>query len=135
MSKRERDYLFIKPGSMFWRVRFQAGGKSTERSLGTTDRAEAEQLAWPLIGQHGAAVAARRPRARQVEEMAMQPRPEPYPVDNGVQIVATPNDLVFWKDGAVVDIKPNRQFYAVIEPPTKLTWEPSTRSLACSPRP
>jgi hypothetical protein len=48
-SKRKRDYLFLRPGSQYWRVRLQADGRSIEKSLGTSDRAEAEVLALPYI--------------------------------------------------------------------------------------
>ena len=134
MSKRERDYLFIKPGSKFWRVRFQADGKSTERSLGTTDRDEAERLAWKAIGQHRAAVAARRPHARRVEETELQPRPEPYPGREPDELdFATSDQIITMKGGVMVGTRPNRQSYTVISPPTKLTWEAIDKVLGVQP--
>jgi len=62
MSKRTRDYLFLRPNSQFWRVRFQSGGRSIEKSLGTTDRRQAEVLALPYIAEHKARLLAVRPR-------------------------------------------------------------------------
>jgi hypothetical protein len=61
-SKRKRDYLFLRPGSQYWRVRLQANGRSVERSLGTTDRAQAEVLALPLIAEHKLRLLEARPR-------------------------------------------------------------------------
>ena len=42
-----RDYLFRKNGSSNWSVRFQRDGKDTIKSLGTSNRQEAEIIAGP----------------------------------------------------------------------------------------
>ena len=59
--KRERDYLFLRPGSRNWHIRFQ-GEERTERSLGMSDRRQAEIIALPMIAAHRAKVLARQPR-------------------------------------------------------------------------
>ena len=59
--KRERDYLFQRAGSRNWHIRLQ-GDPRIERSLGTSDRRQAEIIALPMIAQHRAKVLARQPR-------------------------------------------------------------------------
>ena len=65
MSKRKHgkhDYLYQRPGSRNWWLRLQFAGSDTGQSLGTTDRAEAEILALPIIAEHKAKLLAARPR-------------------------------------------------------------------------
>src|SRR6266566_794646 len=93
MSKRKRDYLFKRPNSQHWRVRFQMGGRSVEQSLGTPDRANAEIIALPLIAEHKAKLVEARPRL----ERSWQPQYEPgreHPGPDGGRIIATERELI-----------------------------------------
>src|SRR5258706_16083045 len=49
---RKTDYLFQRPGSAHWYVKLQSPGGRIEKSLGTSDRAQAEILASPFIQAH-----------------------------------------------------------------------------------
>jgi integrase len=92
MSKRKRDYLFKRPNSQHWRVRFQMGGRSVEKSLGTPDRAHAEIIALPLIAEHKAKLLEARPRV----ERSWQPQYEPgreHVGPDGSRIIATEREL------------------------------------------
>src|SRR6266566_2037949 len=92
MSKRKRDYLFKRPNSQHWRVRFQMGGRSVEQSLGTPDRAHAEIIALPLIAEHKAKLLEARPRL----ERSWQPQYEPgreHVGPDGSRIIATEREL------------------------------------------
>jgi integrase len=93
MPKRRRDYIFLRPGSQFWRVRLQRNGKSVEQSLGTADRALAEVRAMPMIMEHRAKVLAERPRLAG----AWRPMYEPgrtHPGPDGGSIIATDRQLL-----------------------------------------
>jgi integrase len=92
MTKRKRDYLFKRAGSQHWRVRFQMGGRSEEKSLGTPDRAQAEILALPLIAAHKAKLLEARPRF----ETSWRPQYEPgreHVGPDGGRIIATEREL------------------------------------------
>src|SRR5437660_95643 len=92
MSKRKRDYLFKRTNSQHWRVRFQMGGRSVEKSLGTPDRAQAEIIALPLIAEHKAKLLEARPRL----ETSWQPQYEPgreHVGPDGSRIIATEREL------------------------------------------
>ena len=92
MTKRKRDYLFKRDGSQHWRVRFQKGGRSVEKSLGTPDRAQAEIIALPLIAHHKAKLLEARPRL----ETSWQPQYEPgreHVGPDGGRIIATEREL------------------------------------------
>ena len=62
MPKGKRDYLFKRRGSENFWIKLRSPAGRVERSLGTSDRREAEVLALPLIAQHKAALLAARPR-------------------------------------------------------------------------
>src|SRR2546423_14080940 len=50
---RKTDYLFLRDGSRNWQIKLQyPGGERLEKSLGTSDRAQAEILALPYIQEH-----------------------------------------------------------------------------------
>ena len=56
---RKIDYLFLRNGSRNWHIKLQsAGGERFEKSLGTSDRAQAEILALPYIEKHKTRLAA-----------------------------------------------------------------------------
>src|SRR5690349_10872523 len=87
-NKRKRDYLFLRPGSQYWRVRLQADGRSIEKSLGTSDRAQAEVLALPYIAEHKAKLLAARPRIEPVWRHQYAPGRE-HTSPDGERIIAT----------------------------------------------
>src|ERR1700721_156913 len=50
---RKIDYLFLRNGSRNWQIKLQyPSGQRVEKSLGTSDRAQAEILALPYIQDH-----------------------------------------------------------------------------------
>ena len=49
---RRADYLFIQPGNRNWHIKLQSPTGRIERSLGTSDRVQAEILALPMIAEH-----------------------------------------------------------------------------------
>src|SRR5260370_19166574 len=92
-NKRKRDYLFLRPGSQYWRVRFQMDGRSVEKSLGTTDRARAEVLALPLIAEHKARLWEARPRIEPTWRHQYAPGREHIGADGG-RIIAMERELL-----------------------------------------
>jgi hypothetical protein len=56
------SYLFQRPGSENYYVKLRSPAGRVERSLGTSDRREAEVIAGPMITAHKAALLAARPR-------------------------------------------------------------------------
>jgi len=92
--KRSRDYLFKKPGSRFWRLRLQAGGRSIERSLRTTDRLEAEALALPIIAQHKQRLIENRPRL--ATGIRYKVAPGDHTAPDGGRIIATPRTVIYF---------------------------------------
>ena len=92
-SKRKRDYLFLRPGSQYWRVRLQTDGRSVEKSLGTSDRAQAEVLALPYIAEHKTKLLAARPRIEPIWRHQYEPGREHATPDGG-RIIATDNELI-----------------------------------------
>src|SRR5450756_184709 len=59
---RHGSYLFQRPGSENFYVKLRSPTGRIEKSLGTSDRREAEIAALPLIRDHKAALLAARPR-------------------------------------------------------------------------
>jgi integrase len=106
MSKRKRDYLFKRNGSQYWRVRFQMGGRSVEKSLKTTDRREAELAALPLIAEHKAKLLAMRPWLEPTWVQQYQPGLHVGP--DGKRFFATERELHHLDgDGLVIHREPN----------------------------
>jgi integrase len=106
-SKRKRDYLFLRPGSQYWRVRFQMDGRSAEKSLGTSDRAQAEVLALPLIAEHKARLWEARPRIEPTWRHQYAPGREHVGVDGG-RIIATERELIHLDaEGRIAGQSPN----------------------------
>jgi len=95
--RRKRDHILLRPGSKFWRVRFQRDGKSVEQSLHTTDRGEAECLALPLIAQHRARLLARDPnRARFAQFWRHEYEPGREHIGPaGERVIATDRELIY----------------------------------------
>jgi integrase len=84
-------YLFRRPGSENWYVKLRSPSGRVEKSLGTSDRREAEVIAGPLITAHKAALLAAKPRV----EITREPEYEPglHTGLDGERIYATATEL------------------------------------------
>ena len=101
-AKRKTDYLFQRPGSANWYIKLQAPGGRVEKSLGTSDRRQAEILALPMIGEHKARLLAARPRLETTWQYRLEPGREHVGRD-GQRIVATERELIYLNhNGAIV---------------------------------
>jgi integrase len=108
MSGPKRDYLFKRSGSQYWRVRLQQDGKSVEQSLRTTDRAQAEVIALPLIAEHKRRLLEKRPKLISSYLHKLAPGKE-HPGGNGGRIIATDDTLIYISaDGRVERQESNR---------------------------
>jgi integrase len=100
-------YLFLRPDSCNWHVRFRYPDKVIEKSLGTPDIKEAEILALPWIAQHKARLLAMKPRL----EAAWRYEYEPgtlHDAPNGERVVASETELkVYGPDGKQLRTTPN----------------------------
>jgi hypothetical protein len=85
-------YLFQRDGSDKWWIKVRSAGKRIEKSLGTSDRREAEILAFPLIAAHKQNLLAARPRIESTWEHEYAPGREHIGPD-GSRIFATPREL------------------------------------------
>jgi hypothetical protein len=104
--RRKTDYLFLRPGSRNWHIRLQTPGKRTEKSLGTSDRVQAELLALPLIAEHKAALLTARPRLESAWVPQYQPGLQVGP--DGGRLFATERELHHLDaGGAVIRREPN----------------------------
>jgi integrase len=90
---RHGSYLFQRDGSHKWWIKLRAGDKRVERSLGTSDKTEAELLALPMIAEHKTTLLAARPRI----ELAWRREYEPglHVAPDGSRIFATDKELHF----------------------------------------
>jgi integrase len=135
--KRKIDYLFKRPGSANWYVKLQGpGGLRIEKSLGTSDRRQAEILALHMVAEHKARLLAARPRL-EASWWHVLPPGRKYVIDNlpatidswgdsddysrmtrltmceygsidAREIVATERELLYYNDeNALVKRKPN----------------------------
>jgi hypothetical protein len=123
---RRGDYLFKRPGSNNWWVRFQYPAairpdpKKDEISLGTPDRTEAELKALPLIQAHRARVLVRRAlvegRLRLGNPLyEYEPGKEHHTAD-GQRVLATDRELIFLDDaGRIIGAEQNKGY--------SLPWE------------
>jgi integrase len=106
-TARKIDHIFLRPNSKYWRVRVQRNGKSVEKSLGTTDRAIAEELARPIIGEHKLQLLI----ARVPEGVTFRHDYEPgreHPGPEGGKIIATTTELIYLdKEGRITIRGPN----------------------------
>jgi integrase len=100
------SYIFQRAGSSNWWIKLRSGGQRIERSLGTTDRREAEIMALPLIAEHKARLLAARPRLERTWQHKLEPGRE-HPDGDG-KILATDKDLFFIdRNGAITRTEPN----------------------------
>ena len=76
-----------------WWIKLQAPGKRTEKSLGTSDRRQAEMLALPLISEHKAALLAAKLHLE--TKWRRQYEPGLHNGPNGERVAATERELAF----------------------------------------
>lgn len=114
MVGRRGDYLFRKPGSDVWYVRLQFPAAlkrpPKKKSLGTTNRAEAEIKAAPLITEHKKLLLARRVSWGFADTGWVERVFEPGQVHDfvaGRTVVATADTLLILKDGKIDSTLPN----------------------------
>lgn len=105
--KRKTDYIFQRPGSPFWQLKLQSPDGRREISLRTTDRAQAEILALPMVLEHKQKLLDRRPKLVPVWEHELEPG-KTHDGPDGGKIVATDQQLIYLDAaGAIVDTKAN----------------------------
>src|SRR5258707_1488192 len=110
---RKIDYLFLRNGSRNWAVRSQ-GPERAEKSLGTSDRAQAEILALPYIQEHKMRLLEARPGIQVSWRYRFAPGQEHITPD-GERIVADDRELIFLNhNGAIVRKEPNGEFAVAI---------------------
>jgi len=136
-------YLFQRPDSKFWQLKLQSPDGRREISLRTTDKAQAEILALPLIAEHKQKLLAARPALAPVWRHELEPNRE-HPGPDGGKIVATDRELIYLDaSGIVIKNVPNgRQVMQVTNPPLDLErptvaarWHRTVQDLINSPRP
>lgn len=89
-----------------WWIKLQAPGQRTERSLGTSDRRQAEMLALPLISEHKAALLAAKLHLETTWRRQYEPGLHNGP--NGERIAATERELSFYDaTGKLLRTEPN----------------------------
>jgi integrase len=108
MIRRTADYLYQRPGSQNWWIKFQypreMNRTKLQKSLGTPDRAEAEIKALPLIQQHKLDLWEFRNRKEDRFKLAATRK---WPLgesmlEDGTRIISTEWSALFIKDGALV---------------------------------
>jgi integrase len=98
---RHGSYLFRRSGSVHWWIRLRSGGKRVEKSLGTSDRLQAELAAAEVIGEHKARLLAARPHLVTVWQHKLEPGRKHVDAD-GSEIIATDRELLYvGDDGAI----------------------------------
>jgi len=114
---RKIDYLFLRNGSRNWHIKLQsAGGERSEKSLGTSDRAQAEILAFPYIEEHKMRLLEARPGVQVSWRHRFAPGQEHITPD-GERIVADDRELIFLNhNGAIVRKEPNGEFAVALPP-------------------
>ena len=114
---RKIDYLFLRNGSRNWHIKLQsAGGERVEKSLGTSDRAQAEILAMPFIEAHKMRLIEGRPGVQVTWRHRFAPGQEHITPD-GERIIADDRELIFLNhNGAIVRKEPNGEFAVALPP-------------------
>jgi len=114
---RKIDYLFLRNGSRNWQIKLQyPGGERVEKSLGTSDRAQAEILALPYIQDHKVRLFEARPGVQVTWLHRFAPGQEHITPD-GERIVADDRELIFLNhNGAIVRKEPNGEFAVALAP-------------------
>ena len=108
---RKTDYLFLRDGSRNWQLKLQyPDGERIEKSLGTSDRAQAEILALPYIQQHKVRLLEARPGVQVAWQHRFAPGQE-HVTPDGERVVADDRELIFLNhNGAIVRKEPNGEF-------------------------
>jgi integrase len=105
MKRTQNDYIFEHPQSRNLYIRLRdADGRRIVRSLGTTDRRQAEIDALPLIAEHKARLLRAKPHVVTTFEREYEPGMHVGP--NGEKIYATNREL-HYLDEVPVRIEPN----------------------------
>jgi integrase len=114
---RKIDYLFLRNGSRNWHIKLQSvGGERVEKSLGTSDRAQAEILALPYIEKHKMRLLEAKPGVQVGWRHRFAPGQEHITPD-GERIVADDRELIFLNhNGAIVRKEPNGEFAVALPP-------------------
>jgi integrase len=114
-------YLFQRPDSKYWQLKLQSPDGRTEVSLRTTDRAQAEIMAMPLIQAHKQKLLARKPTVAPVWLHELEPNRE-HPGPDGSRIIATDRELIYLDAaGAVTRTAPNgKQVFQITGAPLNL---------------
>jgi integrase len=113
---RKIDYLFLRNGSRNWHIKLQYPGGRIEKSLGTSDRAQAEILALPYIQDHKMRLLEARPGIQVTWLHRFAPGQEHITPD-GERIIADDRELIFLNhNGAIVRKEPNGEFAVALPP-------------------
>jgi integrase len=129
-------YLFQRPDSKFWQLKLQSPDGRREISLRTTDHAEAEILAAPLITEHKRKLLAKRPRFATVWQHELEPG-HTHPGPDGGSIVATDTQLIYLNhNGDVIKTTANgRTAYQLTGGPLTVQSLTAAAQAALDPRP
>jgi len=103
---RHGSYLFQRPRSPNWYVKLRSAGERREICLRTSDKAQAEIIALPMIAEHKARLLAARPRF----EMQWLPvfAPGLHTSPDGSKVYATARELHYF-DETPIRITPQRR--------------------------
>src|SRR5260370_3441933 len=102
---RKMGYLFLRDGARNWQIKVQsAGGERVEKSLGTSDRAQAEILALPYIQQHKVRLLEARPGVQVAWRHRFAPGQE-HGTPDGQRIVADDPELNFLNHNGPIVLK------------------------------
>jgi len=113
---RKTDYLFLRDGSRNWQIKLQNPDGRIEKSLGTSDRAQAEILALPYIQEHKLRLLEARPGIQVAWQHRFAPGQE-HVTPDGERVVADDRELIFLNhNGAIVRKEPNGEFTAALPP-------------------
>src|SRR3984893_894387 len=113
---RKTDYLFLRDGSRNWQIKLQYPDGRIEKSLGTSDRAQAEILALPYIQEHKMRLLEARPGIQVAWQHRFAPGQE-HVTPDGERVVADDRELIFLNhNGAIVRKEPNGEFAVTLPP-------------------
>jgi integrase len=105
--RRKISYLFQRAGSRKWHIKLQSPTGRIEKSLGTTDRVQAEILALPMIAEHKVKLLEARPRIETTWAHRYEPGRMHVGPDGG-RIIATERELIHLDaEGRIAGQSPN----------------------------
>jgi integrase len=107
-KRTKNDYIFEHPQSKYLYLRLRdSDGRRFVKSLGTTDKLQAEILALPLIAEHKARLLAARPHVETTWWHKLEPGRKHTAPDGG-EIIATDKELLYiGHNGAITRTEPN----------------------------